>query len=330
MKMTEDAIMMQSKAAYGQWKELWRKNAKIHSSQHQKSLADFENIGIGKAILMVANGYSFEENIETIKLYKNSIDIFCCDKTLGHLLDNGITPTFCMVCDANVDFEKYCEKWKDKLSNTILFINICGNPEWTQKAKWKDIYFFINKDILKSEIEFSKISGCKNFIPAGTNVSNAMVVFITQSDNDGRRNYFGYDKICLIGYDYCWRFNGKYYAFNESGDNKSRYMRHIYCQTFGGDFAYTSGNLAFSSSWLEKYISTFKLPIVQCSKSTIMTSCKFGQLKDQIIYKYKPEDSVLVKNTVNELRLLLNKQKDLKDLLTKIGKEHFTSFLETV
>lgn len=181
--MNDKMIRAQSEAAYKQWAPQWRKHTKENSIFEMKSIHELENHGVGRAVLCVANGYSFEENIETIKKYQHNVDIFACDKTMGHLLDNGITPKFVMMCDANVDYEKYMAPYKDKLQDIILIANICGNPEWTKNGNWKDKYFFINKDILGSEKEFSEMSGCTNFIPAGTNVSNAMVVMLTQSDN---------------------------------------------------------------------------------------------------------------------------------------------------
>ena len=105
--MTPEDVKRQSENAYAQWCVQWREHCKAHSIYPQKPLSDFLGIGIGRAILCVANGYSFEENIETIKANKDSCDIICCDKTLGHLIDNGINPTYCVVCDANVNYEKY-------------------------------------------------------------------------------------------------------------------------------------------------------------------------------------------------------------------------------
>lgn len=328
--MNEQAILEQSKAAYKQWCEQWRRHAREHLPFKKKSLHDFENIGVGKAVLCVANGYSLEENIETIKENQHNVDILCCDKTLGHLLDNGITPTYVMVCDANVDYDKYLKPWKDKLSKTILFNNACGNPEWTRNGNWKDIYFFINKDILSSEVEFSRLSGCQNFIPAGTNVSNAMVVLLTQSDNHGRKNFFGYDKILLIGFDYSWKYDGKYYAFNDDGDGKAQYMRHLYLTTPSGEFGYTSGNLAFSRDWLAKYIGTFNLPIVQCAKDSILVLGKTGKLEEQMKYKHKPEDGVTVRKAVDELRKIKARETELFNRINEIGKEHYWAHAQTI
>jgi hypothetical protein len=328
--MKTEHIIAQSKAAYGQWKDQWRDHATIHSKYPMKSLQDFQNSGIGKAVLCVANGYSFEENIETIKKHQKNVDILCCDKTLGNLLDNGIIPTFCLVCDANVNYEKYMAKYKDQLKDTTLLINVCANPEWSEKGNWKDRYFFINKDVINSHLEFAKLSGCSNFIPAGTNVSNEMVIMLTQSDNDGRKNFFAYDKIILIGFDYSWKAKGKYYAFNTDGDGKSKYMTHNYITLPSGEFGYTSGNLAFSCQWLGTYISTFKLPIVQCGKDSLLHIGITSNLEEQMQYKYKPEDKVKVNVCVQELRKIMAQKLSIEKVLEQIGKDHWLQYMGTV
>lgn len=328
--MNEANLKGQSEAAYNQWKKQWREHATTHKSFKQKSLDHFENTGVGRTLVCVANGFSFEEEIETLKKYKDNVDILCCDKTLGHLLENGIVPAFCMVCDANVDFAKYMEKWKDQLSKTILFINVCANPEWSKNGNWKDVYFFVNRDVIDSHIEFSTLSGCTNFLPAGTNVSNAMVILATQSDNDGRKNFFGYDKIALIGYDYSWRHGGKYYAFDEDGGGKARYMRHAYLHTVGGDFAYTSGNLTFSRDWLHKYVMTFNLPVVQCSSHSVLQLGKIGKLEEQMAYKHKPEDGPTVRKAIKELRELKKRESELLNNIQKIGQDHWYAHARTI
>ncbi len=327
--MKESKVVEQSKAAYGQWCKQWREHAVEHSKYPMKSLEDFRGVGLGKAVLCVANGYSFEENIETIKKHRHNVDILCCDKTLGSLIENGIYPDFCIVCDAKVNYDKYLKPWEDKLSRTVLLINVCANPLWTKNGNWKDKYFFVNKDAIKTEVEFCKLSGCPNIIPAGTNVSNAMVIMLTQCDNDGRRNFFGYDKILLIGFDYSWRFGGKYYAFNEDGGGKASYMKHAYVNLPDGSFGYTSGNLAFSAEWFESYVKTFNLPVVQCSKSTILR-LKTADLDTQMQYRHKPENAVTLKKQIREMREALRKVKMHEQIIKGLEREHWNAFLASV
>lgn len=328
--MNTDALIRQSKTAYAQWCEQWRDHATQHKAFEKKPLLDLFSIGVGKAVLAVANGYSFEEQIEVIKQHKDNVDIMACDKTLGPLIDHGIQPTYCMVCDANVNYEKYLEPYKDKLSKTILLINVCANPKWSFNGNWKQRYFFVNKDVIDSHLEFAELSGCQNFIPAGTNVSNAMLIMLTQCDNEGKRNFFGYDKILLSGFDYSWRLDGKYYAFNETGDGKEDYMCHTYFTTQTGKFAYTSGNLAFSKDWIAKYISTFNLPIVQTSKDSLLQLKYSGDLSYQMTYRHKSEESAEVRTLAIEHEKLQYKLKQVRSRLDTIALDHHNSFIKSI
>lgn len=328
--MNEATITKQSNAAYNQWCVQWREHAKESAKYKMKPFRDFENVGIGKAILCVANGYSFEEQLPIIKEHWQNVDILCCDKTLGHLLNAGIVPTYCVVCDANVDHVKYLEPWKDKLKDVILLVNVCANPQWAKLGNWKDIYFFVNQDIINSHLEFSKLSGCMNFVPAATNVSNAMIVLITQSDNVARRNYFGYDKIILSGFDYSWKAGGKYYAFDDDGGGKAQYMCHSYLYTIGGNFAYTSGNLTFSKDWLFKYIKTYNLPVVQCAGDSLLQLGKVSNLAEQMQYKCDPEDAVAVRKSIEQLRELETAMVAIQRRVHEFGKKHWWAHARTV
>jgi len=330
VKIDKHSTKRQSLNAYKQWGPQWRRHAKIHKTRDMKSFKDFQNSKVGKAALLIANGASFEENIEAIKENQDGLDIMVCDKTLGHCIDNGIIPTYVMVCDANVDFDKYLKPWKDKLKDVILFSNVCGNPLWTTDGIWKDVYFFVNEDVIKSEVEFSELSGCKNLVPAATNVSNQMLVVLTQSNNDGRANFFGYDKYLLIGYDYSWTQGGSYYSFDKRGGGKQNYMRHLYITNCQNDLCYTSNNLLFSSSWIAKYVKTYKLPVVQCSKSTILDVGKWGDIAEQMNYSYKTTDKFRIADMINERLKLHKKVKYIESELKEIGKDHYYAFLGSI
>lgn len=329
MSLTREEIQKQSESAYNQWCVQWRDHAKKHSKFPQKSFDDFLGIGAGKYCLLIANGASFEREIETIKQYQDNVDIMVCDKSLGHALENGIKPTYCLVCDANVSYEKYLEKYKDQVKDTVLFINVCANPDWSHKAEWKDIYFFANEDILQSEKEFMALSGCKNKIPAATNVSNCMVVILTQSNNQAKNNFFGYSKYLLIGFDYSWKFDGNYYAFNKDGNGKANYMRHVYCMDAAGEHCYTSTNLLFSSRWLKDYISAFNLPIVLCSRDSIFLPPNISKLEEQMKIKTKCKGQ-LVHSKLMEKQSLINKLQQIDSTLNEVARKEQFEFLRTV
>lgn len=317
MSLTPEQIVRQSTATFKQWGEQWKKHAKRAADFPQKTLEVFEGIGAGRACLMIANGASFEKELETIKKYQGNVDIFVCDKTIGHCLDNGIVPTYCLVADANVSYEKYLKPWKDKLQDTILFSCVCANPEWWDGGNWKDIYFYALKDSINTEKIFLPLSGCPNVIPAGTNVSNSMIIFATQCDNEKKDNFFGYDKYLLIGFDYSWRSGGKYYAFDHDGKGKRFYMRHNYGRTIRGDLCYTSNNLGFSLQWIQKYIDVFHLPIVQCSGDSVLPTPVvhggFANLEKQMKYQGTMAPG--------KLHTLLEKRSEILKLKRKLEEE---------
>lgn len=330
MNMNENQIRKQSEVAYKQWAKQWREHCVEHSKVPQKSFEDFRDVGMGRAILCIANGYSFEENIELIKKHNKNVDIMCCDKALGHLLDHGIKPTYVVVCDANVDYKRYLEPWKDQLNESILFINACANPKWTFGANWKEIYTFVNKDIIQSEKEFSELSGCKNVIIAGTNVSNAMLILLTQCENNNRQNFFGYDKYILLGYDYSWKYGGKYYAFNEDGDGKDLYMRHLHMYANDGTPLYTSGNLWFSKNWIENYIKTFSLPVIQTAPHSVL---QFGPTKDlayQLQYSGAKDSGKVYKLLRAERTRGIEVLKKIDYTINEIQKKQRLNFLQSI
>lgn len=324
-------VLKQSKSAYAQWAKQWRAQAKHHSRFAMKDMLMFQNIGIGRACLVIANGYSFEKNIETIIKYRDNVDVLCVDKCLVHCLDHGIAPDYVLICDANVSYKKYLEPVRDRLGKTTAIMNVCANPEWSGNGNWKDIVFFVNQDVLKSEREFQALSGCPNLIPAGTNVSNAAVIALNQSGNEGRKNFFGYDKLLLIGFDYSWG-DDSYYAFDRTGGGKKNYMKTVYCfdQNKPANQVYTSTNLLFSAKWLEKYVKTFDIKAVQCSRDSIFHGWRLGDLAEQMQYRYRPEDARKVLDLLEYRRELEAKQAELNRQILAIGRDHYKQLIRTV
>lgn len=326
--ISNNEVFEQSKEAYNQWCDLWRKHAVRNSRNEMKPLSDFLAVGVGKACLCIANGHTFEEHIETIKKNQDYCDIFVVDKALKHCIDNDITPTYCLVADANVSYEKYLKPVKDKLENTYLFSNAHANPEWNEHGNWKGIYFFVDQDALGTEKEFSALTNCHNIIPAGTNVSNEIIVLLNQSNNKSLNNYFGYDKLLLIGYDYSW-YQDKYYAFDHLGGGKNNYQRNVFCYNLNSDFVYSSANLLFSARWLQQYIQIFKVNAVQCSKKSILNlNLQSEDLGAQMRYNFKADHAPKVQSMLKLNRELSERLKKLRDDIKSITHEHVVNVLK--
>lgn len=263
--MTEQEVRQQSEAAFGQWKEQWEKNSKFNGEIYKRdgnSHKDLLNHGIGRQLLVVATGYSLEREIDTIKQYRDKCDIACVDKSFGVLMDHGIKPDFVVIADANVSYSDWAERHIEQTEGVTLIANVNCNTEWTKNWKGK-IIFYVNKDNIETEKIYMELSGCRELIPASSNVGNTVVVFFGQVCN--------YDRYLLIGYDYSWAPGTNYYAFN---DNDKRYwMRHMFAIGITGELCYTSQNLHFSARWLVEYIqkSMGAKPVFNCSGAGVLT-----------------------------------------------------------
>lgn len=326
--MNAHEVLLQSRAAYAQWAPQWRAHAKEHTKYPMKPLADFQNSGVGRAALLIANGYSLEENLQTVVENQGNVDIFCVDKALAHLVKAGVKVKGCLVMDANVPTAKYLEPIKDQLSEIILFANVCANPKWAELGNWKDRYFIVNRDVCQYEKEFQALSGCPNLQPAGTNVSNGLVILLSQSEGSGPGNFFGYDKVLLLGFDYCWDDDG-YYAFDRTGGGKTHYMRMIYTRDLRGELVYTSGNLMNSCRWMDLYIRGAGMNIFQTSRRSLLQARGVRDLKEQMAYLYRPEDSQEVVNLLQYRRDLEEAIKRTTDRVFAIGRDHYKHMMRT-
>ena len=137
---------------------------------------------------------------------------------------------------------------------------ITANPDWSEAwhENGGEVWYFVNKDNIKTEERYAPMSGCREVIPASSNVGNAQVVFATQ--------ILGYDRYLLLGYDYSWGFDENYYSFN---DGEKRYwMKHLQFIDYTGRMVNTSQNLLFSARWLtdfhKNFLSQRGITIVNC------------------------------------------------------------------
>ena len=147
MALTPNEVLAQSKAAFRQWEEIWKENARINGEIYKRNKLSQQDLlysGAGKKLLCIAYAPSFENQIENVQKYKNdAVDIACVDKAMGKLIDNNISPKFVVIADAGIDYKKWCEPWIDKTKDIILIANITANIEWTQNWQGK-VYFYVN------------------------------------------------------------------------------------------------------------------------------------------------------------------------------------------
>lgn len=320
-------VVKQSKQVYGQFGESkWLPYAKKNVQLTRRNTNELRNAGVGKYLLLCAMGESLEANIDVIKQYRDRVDIVTCDKGFSPLLKAGIVADYVMVCDCNILFH-HIESEIDKTEGVKLLATPYANPTYTKT--WNgDRYFYINQDAIQTEKKFIDIFGNDvRIIPAGSNVSNAMLVFFTGSDEYQNINWGGYEKYILVGYDYSWRPDGSYYAYSNPIP-KRNYMNHRTVLDINGDMTYTSENLWFSAKWLNQYISAFKLPVVNCSGRGLLFLGNegLGDLKTTLSNINPDKRSIAaVKDQYESLRLATMNYQNSQMLFDKTRRQRYGS-----
>lgn len=289
MSLSYTDVKNQSKQVWNQFGESkWIPNAIANSKLQYKDCRELQNSKIGKFSVLVAMGESLADNIDILKKYRDRFEITTCDKGFGALLEHGIKADYVVLCDASIPF-KWFEKYQEESKGVTLLATAYANPEWTHA--WKgDIYFYINKDAIETEKIFIPIMGDKiRIIPAGSNVSNAMVIFWTGCDEKSNANWSGYERYLMVGYDYSWKSKGNYYAWNNPTP-KRFYMHHRTMLDINGNVCFTSENLLFSAKWLMQYIDTFNLPVINCSGQGLL-DCRYKRNLTEELDKFNTDKS---------------------------------------
>jgi hypothetical protein len=296
-------VIAQSKVVFNQFGEsVWIPNAKKNFELPHKDAKELISCGIGKVLVLVGMGSSLEEQAATISKYRDRCDVCVCDKGFGPLLDHGVKADYVFLCDANIPF-RYIEPYIDKTDGVNLIATPYANPEWT--TPWKgQRYFFVMRDAIESEQNFFKIFGNLRGVPAGSNVSNGMLSFFCGCDEFNDKNWAGYEKYLLIGYDYSWPIKGNYYAWMNPLA-KRHYMTHRTILDGNMNPCFTSENLYFSAKWMVSYLSKFDIPIVNCGDRGLLLLNSRTNLEKELS-RLRPKEAVvkIVRQAFETLRHL--------------------------
>lgn len=258
--------------------------------------------GVGKFLVLVGMGSSLEDQVAALAKYRDRCDVCVCDKGFGPLLDHGVKADYVFLCDANIPYS-YIGPWIDKTEGVKLLATPYANLEWVER--WRgERYFFVMRDAIESERHFSRIFGNVRGIPAGSNVSNGMLTFFAGCDEFNDKNWSGYERYFLVGYDYSWPTKGNYYAWMDPKP-KRHYMNHRTILDMNMKPSFTSENLYFSAKWLLSYLSKFKIPVVNCAgRGLLMISPQSTLEKELSALRPKDKSSKTVRQAYESLRKL--------------------------
>jgi hypothetical protein len=309
--LSNEEVINQSKTVYGQFGEsVWIPNAKKNVVLKHEDANKLVSCGIGKVLVLVGMGSSLEDQVESIKKYRDRCDVCVCDKGFGPLLEHGVKADYVFLCDANIPY-RHIEPYIDKTDGVGLIATPYANPEWT--TNWKGSrYFFVMRDAIESEQNFFPIFGQIRGVPAGSNVSNGMLSFFCGCDEYNDKNWAGYERYLLIGYDYSWPAKGNYYAWSDPRP-KRHYMCHRTILDMNMKSAFTSENLYFSAKWMMSYLSKFRIPVVNCSGRGLLMLSKQSTLEKELS-RLKPKEQVsrIVRQSFEALRQLSNALEESK------------------
>jgi hypothetical protein len=250
-KSYEDEVLSHSKRAFEMWKDLWIKNCNLNRHKIKTSLKQILGIYRDKKTFLFAYGPSFLKNIEEFKQseYFGSPDcvIGCVDKAFRPLVEHGVQPDYVLVADGTVKAEWFEGVSDEAVKRAFLITNVYASPvwsdHWAKVAGANRIFWYLNKDNMKTEEFFSKIAGYNEIIEAASNVGNGLVVFSAK--------ILGSKKIHLLAFDYSWD-DGLYYGAVDH--KKKNYIGQLNRVDHNNKIVKASVNMEFSAGWLDHYI----------------------------------------------------------------------------
>ena len=118
-------------------RELFRKTGKAWAAQ------DLQGVHKGKTVVMLGASPALAKQVDQLRELRQDEDFifFCISCNLKFLLDNGITPHYCITVDAH---ESQGDFWKDldmeRTKDVTLITNVFSYPEmlkwWKGPLKW--------------------------------------------------------------------------------------------------------------------------------------------------------------------------------------------------
>ena len=256
MSLNEKETIAHSKRAFEMWKPLWVENCQLNKPKIETSLKDILGKHRNQTAILFSYGPSFEKNVKEVlnsDVMKNRENyvITCVDKAFRPLCERGLQADYVVVADGSVCASTWLSGCsQENYKNSCLISNVYGSPgwsdAWSENAGNKNIFWYLNKDQIKTEEYFGPLVNYYDIIMAASNVANSMVVLTAQ--------ILGSKKILLFGFDYS--FKDKYYG---TTDNYKRWaLGTEHKIDIHGDIIRNTLNMDFSAKWLEQYIAKAK------------------------------------------------------------------------
>jgi hypothetical protein len=287
--LSSQEINKQSKKAYKRWESIWHKNAK-ENRKHYSPLENVRDTKTGKNAIIFAFGPSFIQNMADFKRndMQYDYDVICVDKAIKSCIKAGIKPNYCLVADAQVDFEQYGRIDPKHVKRITLIVTVTANSDWVDywvKNKG-NVIFIINKDGIRTHKIFNKYFDYQKdeayLVPAASNVANSALVFASL--------VLGYDKILLAAFNYCYEMGGDYYGDKSKPvDTNYGFKKHAFnnhrtlVSPIDNKLVQASYNMHFSAGWLVDFVGQLekenKCNIINVTGAGILSIKKQARFK---------------------------------------------------
>lgn len=202
------------------------KNVRLNIKKQHKTLQQlpgFQQIkGHDKPIALIGGGPSIKKEIENIKEFQNKgYETIACGSSHDWLVENGIIPTYCAVCDPDPVSIEYLKR---KNKGTKYLIAYSCDEKILNYLADQDVYMWHchsdeAMDVFKDEIvDYVAISG-------GCTVGLRSISIAIM---------FGYTNIHLWGFDSCQGEEDEHHAYEFATEAESWQTKDVYKIKMGG------------------------------------------------------------------------------------------------
>ena len=155
------------------YERLWVDNAKANKpliEKYGRAGDALQGIGKNKTCVLLGASPAIKDQVETLRELRGDPNFIFMglSSNIDFLLENGLSPHYMMVAEADPNVERFWTKTDFSLTKDITLIaNICTHPwfleKWQGDIKFLAIYTTIEKIDRKFNKWFSPINGCGDF-----------------------------------------------------------------------------------------------------------------------------------------------------------------------
>lgn len=167
------------------YEKLWISHAKANKRRVFEdgwAASELLDLGTDKAAVIIGAAPSVRSQVGYLRDLQSNGNylLYSVSSGLRFLLDNGITPHYCMVMDADPGIARFFEGIDERAKDVILIASVCTDPKiiekWPGKVKWITVYTSIEALNRKFQKYYRPVNGCGIMFPALCSQYNTAVV----------------------------------------------------------------------------------------------------------------------------------------------------------